>query len=241
MKYLVKTLGGSTAYGLNTPTSDMDYRGVFLNTEPAKILGLSRFYVVQKQETEDEVYYEARKFFELLKEGNTGALEILFTDPTNYLLMDDSFASVVENRHQFVDTERMFRCLLGYMQSERRLANGERTGLLGSKRKAQLDLYGFSPKNFVQLFRLCWAGQVLFQTGEFPVHVGSWNKGFRDELFDLKTNPQNYTKEQLNKRVDEQEVVFKQAFENRKVTRVFNLDLANELLRELYLPHLMAR
>lgn len=241
MKYLVKTLGGSTAYGLNTPTSDMDYRGVFLNTEPAKILGLSRFDVVQKQETEDEVYYEVRKFFELLKEGNTGALEILFTNPTNYLLMDDSFAPVVENRHQFVDTEKMFRCLLGYMQSERRLANGERTGLLGSKRKAQLDKYGFSPKNFVQLFRLGWAGQVLFETGDFPVHVASYNKAFSDELLDLKVHPEKYTKEQLNERVDRMEVEFKAAFENRKVVRTFNLDLANELLRELYPPHLMAR
>ena len=241
MKYLVKTLGGSTAYGLNTPTSDTDYRGVFLNTEPAKILGLSRFDVVQKQETEDEVYYEVRKFFELLKEGNTGALEILFTDPTNYLLMDASFATVVENRHQFVDTEKMFRCLLGYMQSERRLANGERTGLLGSKRKAQLDKHGFSPKNFTQLFRLCWAGMVLFETGDFPVHVASRDVEMHNLLFSIKTQPQNFTKGQLNLMVDEREVAFKKSFENRKVTRVFNLDLANELLRELYLPHLMAR
>ena len=241
MKYLIKTLGGSTAYGLNTPTSDTDYRGVFLNTEPAKILGLSRFDVVQKQETEDEVYYEVRKFFELLKEGNTGALEILFTDPTNYLLMDASFAPVVENRHQFVDTEKMFRCLLGYMQSERRLANGERTGLLGSKRKAQLDKYGYSPKNAVQLMRLSWAGTVLFETGEFPVHVGSWNKDMHDLLFAIKTTPEKYSKSQLNDLFDTAEADLKSSFENRKVTRVFNLDLANELLRELYLPHLMAR
>ena len=40
MKMLVKTLGGSTAYGLNTPESDLDYRGVFVNTDPSKILGL---------------------------------------------------------------------------------------------------------------------------------------------------------------------------------------------------------
>lgn len=241
MKYLVKTLGGSTAYGLNTPTSDTDYRGVFLNTEPAKILGLSRFDVVQKQETEDEVYYEVRKFFELLKEGNTGALEILFTDPTNYLLMDASFAPVVENRHQFVDTEKMFRCLLGYMQSERRLANGERTGLLGSKRKAQLDKYGYSPKNAVQLMRLSWAGTVLFETGEFPVHVTSWNVDFRNKLFSIKTEPEKYSKEQLNEMFDESEVSLKSAFEHKKIVRRFNETLANEMLRQLYLPHLTAR
>jgi predicted nucleotidyltransferase len=236
MKYLIKTLGGSTAYGLNTPESDLDHRGVFMNTDVDKILGLSRFDCIQKQETEDEVYYEVRKFFELLRDGNTGALEILFSDPINYLMLDASFAAVIDNRHQFVDTEKMFHCLLGYIQSERRLANGERTGQLGGKRKAQLDLYGFSPKNFVQLFRLCWAGTVLFETGEFPVHVASRDAEMHNLLFSIKTQPRNFTKDQLNLMVDEREVAFKQSFENRKVTRTFNLDLANEMLRRLYAP-----
>ena len=239
MKYLVKTLGGSTAYGLNTPESDIDYRGVFVNTDPAKILGLSRFDVVQKQETEDEVYYEIRKFFELLKEGNTGALEILFSDPTKHLMMDASFVPIIENRHHFIDTEKMFRCLLGYMQSERRLANGERTGLLGSKRKAQLDKYGFSPKNAVQLLRLSWAGTVLFETGEFPVHVMSWNKEMHDLLFAIKTTPSKYSKSQLNDLFDSADANLKSSFENRRVALTFNLDKANDVLRELYLPFLV--
>lgn len=62
MKMLVKALGGSTAYGLNTPESDLDYRGVFINTDSSKILGLERMDHIQKQETDDIVYYEIRKF-----------------------------------------------------------------------------------------------------------------------------------------------------------------------------------
>ena len=53
---LVKMLGGSTAFGLNTPESDVDYRGVFVNTEPSKILGLEKLDHIQKQETDDIVY-----------------------------------------------------------------------------------------------------------------------------------------------------------------------------------------
>jgi hypothetical protein len=89
--------------------------------------------------------------------------------------------------------------------------------------------------------RLSWAGTVLFETGEFPVHVGSWNKDMHDLLFAIKTTPEKYSKSQLNDLFDTAEADLKSSFENRKVTRVFNLDLANELLRELYLPHLMAR
>lgn len=238
MKLLCKSLGGSRAYGLETPTSDVDYRGVFINTDPAEILGLKRFEVIQKQETEDEVYYEVRKFFELLRQGNTGALEILFANDSGFLEMSEDFRYLRLRRSSFVDTDKMFGCLRGYMQSERRLANGDRTGQLGGKRKAQLEKYGFSPKNFVQLFRLAWAGMELFKTGEFPVRVRDFDPVFADWLLDLKTHPEKFTKEQLNELVDAREAEFVVAFENRQVVLKFNEELANDLLKRFYLPYL---
>jgi hypothetical protein len=238
MKMLVKTLGGSTAYALNTPESDLDYRGVFVNTDPAKILGLEKLEHVQKQETDDIVYYEVRKFFELLRQGNTGALEILFTEGTP-LETTPEFEQLRAHRKSFVDTEKMFKCLLGYMQGERRLANGERTGQLGGKRKAQLDKYGFSPKNFVQLFRLAECGVALFETGEFPVNLEFYNPKFRIELLDIKVHPEKYTKEELNAKVDVAEARLRAAYEVRKVNSVFDHDLANDMLRRIYLPYLL--
>ena len=238
MKMLVKTLGGSTAYALNTPESDLDYRGVFVNTEPAKILGLEKLDHVQKQETDDIVYYEVRKFFELLRQGNTGALEILFTEGTP-IETTSEFEELRANRKSFVDTEKMYRCLLGYMQGELRLANGERTGKLGGKRKAKLDKYGFSPKNFVQLFRLSFCGCALFETGEFPVNLEKYDPKFRDDLLDIKVNPSKYTKESLNERYLQAEAQLKQAYVDRKVDSKFDEQLANESLRAIYLPYLL--
>jgi predicted nucleotidyltransferase len=37
MKVICKVTGGSRMYGLQTPESDTDIRGVFLNTDPAII------------------------------------------------------------------------------------------------------------------------------------------------------------------------------------------------------------
>jgi len=238
MKMLVKTIGGSRAYGLDTAESDTDYRGVFVNTDPAQILGLSRYDVLQKQETDDVVYFEVRKFFQLLKNGNTGALEILFTEDKNFLEFDSTFNDIYENRFKFVDTDKMFKCLRGYMQGELRLANGERTGQLGSKRKAQLEKYGFSPKNFVQLFRLAWAGVTLFQDGHFPVNVKTQDPFFHDQLFMVKIHPEYYSKEMLNKKYVEMEAHLIEAYENRKFKFEFDETLANDLLRKLYLPYL---
>lgn len=234
---LVKSLGGSTAYGLNTPKSDLDYRGVFVNTEAAKILGLSKFDHVQKQETDDIVYYEVRKFFELLRQGNTGALEILYSSVL--IETTEAFAEIQVNRERFVDTDRMFSCLRGYMQGERRLANGERTGQLGGKRKEALEKYGFSPKNATQLLRLGFAGQTLFQKGYFPVNVKNENEEVWAHLFSIKTEPEKYTKEGLNAMFDQADKDLIISYESRKFQFKFDDDLANETLRAIYLPYLL--
>ena len=236
MKMLVKALGGSTAYGLNTPESDLDYRGVFINIDPAKILGLERMDHLQKQETDDIVYYEVRKFFELLRNGNTGALEILFSD--NLLETSDAFEEIQANKFKFLDTGKMFRCLLGYMQGERRLTNGERTGQLGSKRKAQLDKHGFSPKNATQLLRLGFCGETFFLKGYFPVNVKMENENVWKELFDIKTQPHKYTVAQVNNKFDLAESFMKKAYEDRKFNYEFDHKYANEVLRRAYLPYL---
>ena len=238
MKMLIKVLGGSTAYGLNTPDSDIDYRGVFVNTEPSKILGLDKLEHLQKQETDDIVYYEVRKFFDLLRQGNTGALEILFTEDTP-LETSDLFAEIQANKLKFVDTDKMFRCLLGYMQGERRLANGERTGQLGSKRKAQLDKYGFSPKNATQLLRLSFCGETLFRRGYFPVNIKLSDVAVWEHLFSIKTMPEKYNEKQLNEMFDIAEISIKSAYENRKFSYTFDSDMANDCLRRAYLPFLL--
>lgn len=237
MKMLVKTLGGSTAYGLNTPESDLDYRGVFIHTDPAKILGLERMDHVQKQETDDIVYYEVRKFFGLLRNGNISAIEILFSD--NLLETSDVFEEIQTNKLKFVDTDKMFRCLLGYMQSERGLANGERTGRIGSKRKAQLDKYGFSPKNATQLLRLAWGGSVLFQKGYFPLNIKDADSNLHKKLFSIKTEPEKYSKDQLNTMFDIYEADLKNSYDNKKFTYKFDDKYANDILKRAYLHYLM--
>ena len=51
--------------------------------------------------------------------------------------------------------------------------------------------------------RLCLCGEVFFQDGYFPVNVRTIKDG--DFLFDIKTNPQKYTKEDTVKLMDEYE------------------------------------
>ncbi|MBT34044.1 MAG: nucleotidyltransferase [Thalassobius sp.] len=74
---LFECISGSKAYGLDTPQSDTDIKGVF-------ILPQNHFYGFEQAEqvsnaSNDIVYYELRKFVDLLAKNNPNLLEMLHT------------------------------------------------------------------------------------------------------------------------------------------------------------------
>ena len=74
---LFKVISGSKSFGLNTPKSDIDIKGVYYLPKE-KFYGLN--YIPQiSNETNDEVYYEIGRFVELLLKNNPNILEILAT------------------------------------------------------------------------------------------------------------------------------------------------------------------
>ncbi|WP_055562581.1 DNA polymerase beta superfamily protein [Hymenobacter sp. AT01-02] len=74
---LFEAISGSRAYGTNLPHSDTDLKGVFILPE-TEFYGLD--YVPQvANETNDEVFYELRRFVELLLKSNPTVLELLGT------------------------------------------------------------------------------------------------------------------------------------------------------------------
>jgi len=241
MVRLCSFLGGSHAYGLNTPDSDIDKRGVFMNTDPAYILGTKRFDEERRiNETEDVVYKELSHFLRLLKQANTEAIEILFLPLNSFLEFSPIIGELIANRHKLIDPTRLFACLCGYMHGERKLALGERRGKMGGKRWAAVQKYGFSPKNFVQLIRLAHAGTHFFGVeGFFPVEL-SEHQGLRDTLLDIKTRPEEWRKSDLIHFADTWEKDMKQAFDAKKspISYVFDEEYVNDFLRRIYLPYL---
>ena len=72
---LLSALSGSHAYGLNTPQSDRDIRGVFILPQK-KLYGLH--YTEQvADDKNDIIYYELGRFVELLIKNNPNILELL--------------------------------------------------------------------------------------------------------------------------------------------------------------------
>ncbi|GAB4398045.1 MAG: hypothetical protein OHK0053_15840 [Microscillaceae bacterium] len=73
---IFETISGSRAYGLATPQSDTDIRGVFI-APPEVFYGFSPTLQVN-DERQNTVYYELKKFMELLGQNNPTMLELLY-------------------------------------------------------------------------------------------------------------------------------------------------------------------
>ncbi len=90
---LLECISGSRAYGLETPTSDTDIKGVFLLPK-RNFYGLN--YVEQiSNVSNDIVYYELGRFLELLSVNNPNILELLST-PIDSILYKDPFLEVIQ-------------------------------------------------------------------------------------------------------------------------------------------------
>ena len=76
---LLECVSGSRAYGLATPESDTDIKGVFY-LPPSQFYGLHGDYLPQvSNETNDIVYYELGRYVELLLQNNPNMMELLAT------------------------------------------------------------------------------------------------------------------------------------------------------------------
>ena len=143
---LFECISGSKAYGLDTPQSDTDLKGVFYLPKEM-FYGLT--YIPQiSNETNDEVYYELGRFTELLSKNNPNILEMLA-----------SAADCILYKHPVMDKLQleMFLSKLckdtfaGYAHSQIRKARGYKKKIVNpmeKERKGVLDfcfiLQGYS-------------------------------------------------------------------------------------------------
>src|SRR6185436_19375890 len=76
MNLIFKAIVGSQSYGTSTPTSDIDYKGIFLASRD-ELDGFG--YKEQVEVGKDECYYEIRRFLQLAQSANPTILELLYS------------------------------------------------------------------------------------------------------------------------------------------------------------------
>lgn len=119
-KTIFKGIIGSQAYGTNIPTSDIDYKGVYMQ-DIADLISFN--YREQYEVGKDECYYEVRRFIQLLGTANPTVLEMLFLPADCIVEKTKEFDVLYANRHKFL-TKKCLNSFGGYAVAQIKKARG---------------------------------------------------------------------------------------------------------------------
>ena len=156
------TLSGSYAYGMNKETSDLDLRGIALNSKREILVGRDFEQVVE--ECTDTTIYSFQKAIELFSKANPNTIELLGCRPEHYLWLSDMGRELLENRRMFL-SRRVIHTFANYGESQlRRMENqvarlssqeNQETHILRSienARYAYKDKYLQHPEDAIHLY-----------------------------------------------------------------------------------------
>lgn len=134
---LYHCISGSRAYGLATENSDIDQRGVFL-LPPALFYSLN---VVEQinDDKNDIVFFEIKKFIDLLAKNNPNILELLFSPPDCILFEDKALKNL---RNITVLSRLCKESFAGYARTQIKKAKGLNKKIhqpMSKERKTVLD------------------------------------------------------------------------------------------------------
>jgi len=148
MNVIVKMVHGSHLYGLNTDSSDIDYKGVFLPSL-SDIVQLKPVHEIRhstgsntEKNTSDDIdmdFYSLQKFLKMACDGETIAIDMLFA-PDNMIMETSAiWENIRENRHLLL-TKNM-KAFLGYCKRQ-----AAKYGIRGSRLKAVEETINYLKK-----------------------------------------------------------------------------------------------
>lgn len=127
-------LGGSHAYGTNNDNSDLDVRGVTLNSKE-EILTNKNFEQFINEAT-DTTIYSFNKIITLLSNCNPNTVECLGLKPEHYLYLSSIGHELLDNRKLFLSKEAI-HSFGGYANSQLRRLDNKTVRLVGQEEREQ--------------------------------------------------------------------------------------------------------
>jgi predicted nucleotidyltransferase len=107
---------GSYAYGLSTPESDQDYKGILI-PDKKYFFGYLNRIEQQEYKNPDITVYEIRKFFKLAADCNPNIIEILWVDESDIVQSSIYGDKIIQNRDKFLSKKARYT-FSGYAHSQ---------------------------------------------------------------------------------------------------------------------------
>ncbi len=114
MNILAKIVFGSKLYGTNVPTSDNDFRAIYLPTLEECVLLRARDAWEDKSE-EDTSFFSLQHFLKMAQQGQSAAIELLCAGPEYRVLSSPFFEELHKNRNQFFS--KNMNSFIGYARA----------------------------------------------------------------------------------------------------------------------------
>lgn len=229
---------GSQLYGTNTPESDDDYIGIYIEPKPYR-LGRKRCEFVEFKSNSsssgkrnqkgdlDCTFYGLDKWFGLLGNNNPNQLELLFVNDRNTIFTTEAFQEVLKQRSIFI-SKKLKHSFAGYAYSQinrNEVKSGNQTG-----RKEMIAKFGFDPKLCSHALRLYTESYDFLVRGEidFPLYNNQ-------ELLDLKMGKVPY--EKFQERCAYYEPLIEKAYIESKLQHGPDWEAIDKLQIKLYEDH----
>lgn len=149
MTPIFKMQFGSHVYGTNLPSSDQDFKGIFIPSPKDIILGRGKETIntstnpgASKNTAEDTdlEMFSLKQYMKLLLEGQTVALTMLFAPAHNILISSPIYEEIIANRHKFL--HKGISAFAGYCRQQ-----ANKYGIKGSRVAASR-----AATNFFEIF-----------------------------------------------------------------------------------------
>lgn len=169
---LLKVISGSRAYGLATPQSDEDTRGICIPPKCA-LIGLTPFEQWQDEKS-DHVVFGLTKFANLALEGNPNMIELLYTEDILYCHMLGQ--RLMENRQLFLSRKVAERFGHYAISQLKRLENHHRWWASPPKKPALEDFGGGLNAKGAAVFPSKEARMAFDKAGKDYGHFERWQR-----------------------------------------------------------------
>ena len=172
----MKAVAGSHLFGLNSETSDKDFKGIYIPSTEEILLGNDSGTITQttgnsiSRNTKDDVdiqLFSIKKFMKMLSNGDTTALELIFTPQEMIIQESEEWKELREESKKLIS--KQLNALLGYMRHQ-----VNRYGVRGSRLndlEATIDILSELEKLHHSKFKLKLAWDDIVEKVKPLTHV----------------------------------------------------------------------